>query len=276
MSSPAHLPSPGSEAYETLQDGVLLHQRDARGVHRLVLNDPAQFNALGEALLAALQQALQRVADDPSARAVVIGATGKAFCAGHNLKEMRARPEQAYYQDLFARCSRMMLAIRHLPVPVLAQVQGVATAAGCQLVAQCDLAVAAEEARFGVNGIDLGLFCSTPSVPLSRHMSPKQALEMLMTGAFIDATEAVRRGLINAAVPAAQLDEAIEQRLQALLARPREALAIGKQLFYQQAEMGLEAAYQLAGQTMACNLIHGVAQEGVQAFIEKRSPSWQA
>jgi enoyl-CoA hydratase/carnithine racemase len=269
-----HSPETAS-VFETLHDGVLLHQRDARGVHRLVLNDPGQFNALGEALLAALQQALQRVADDEAARAVVIAAMGKAFCAGHNLKEMRARPDQAYYQDLFARCSRMMLAIRRLPVPVIAQVQGVATAAGCQLVAQCDLAVAAEEARFGVNGIDLGLFCSTPSVPLSRHMSPKQAMEMLLTGDFIDAAQAVQRGLINAAVPAAELAAAVEQRLQAIVARPREALAMGKQLFYQQAEMGLEAAYQLAGQTMACNLMHPVAQEGVQAFIDKRSPAWR-
>ena len=252
------------------------HQRDARGVHRLVLNDPAQFNALGEALLGALQRALDHVADDAAARVVVISATGKAFCAGHNLKELRARPEQAYYQDLFARCSRMMLAIRRLPVPVLAQVQGVATAAGCQLVAQCDLAVAAQEVRFGVNGIDVGLFCSTPSVPLSRHMSPKQALEMLMTGGFIDAAEAVQRGLINAAVPAAELAAAVEHRVQAILARPRQALAMGKQLFYQQAEMGLEAAYQLAGQAMACNLIDDVAQEGVQAFIDKRAPAWRA
>lgn len=267
--------TPAPQDLQTLHDGVLLHQRDVRGVHWLVLNDPAQFNALGEALLTALEQGLQRVADDAAARAVVLAASGKAFCAGHNLKEMRARPEQTYYQDLFARCSRMMLTLRRLPVPVIARVQGVATAAGCQLVAQCDLAVAAETVRFGVNGIDLGLFCSTPSVPLSRHMSPKQALEMLMTGVFIDANEAVHRGLINAAVPVGQLDEAIEQRLQAIVARPREALAMGKQLFYQQAEMGLEAAYQLAGQTMACNLIHDVAQEGVQAFIDKRSPAWR-
>ena len=260
---------------ETLSDGVVRHLRDARGVHRLVLNDPAQFNVLGEALLAALMAGLQRVATDPAARVLVLAAEGRAFCAGHNLKEMRARPEQAYYQDLFARCSRMMLAIRQLPVPVIAQVQGVATAAGCQLVAQCDLAVAAEGVQIGVNGIDLGLFCATPSVPLSRHMGPKQALEMLITGGFIDAAEAVRRGLLNAAVPAAQLPEAVEQRVQAILARPREALAMGKQLFYQQSEMGLEAAYQLAGQAMACNLIHPVAQEGVQAFIDKRKPAWR-
>ena len=259
---------------QTLSDGVLRHLRDARGVHRLVLNDPAQFNALGETLLTALMAALQRVAQDEASRVVVIAAEGKAFCAGHNLKEMRARPEQAYYQDLFARCSRMMLAIRQLPVPVIAQVQGVATAAGCQLVAQCDLAVAAEGAHFGVNGIDLGLFCATPSVPLSRHMSPKQALEMLMTGGFIDAPEAVQRGLINAAVPAAQLAEAVEQRVQAIVARPREALAMGKQLFYRQLETGIEAAADDAGRTMACNMMDAAALEGVQAFIEKRPPAW--
>ena len=264
-----------SETLQTLSDGVLIHQRDARGVHRLILNDPAQFNTLGETLLAALHGALRLVAADPAARVVVLAAEGKAFCAGHNLKEMRARPELAYYQDLFARCSRMMMEIRRLPVPVIAQVQGVATAAGCQLVAQCDLAVAAEGVRFGVNGIDVGLFCATPSVPLSRQMGPKQAMEMLLTGGFIDAAEARQRGLVNRVVPSDGLATEVEQLVQAILGKPREAVAMGKQLFYQQAEMGLESAYQLAGQTMACNLVHEVAQEGVQAFIDKRSPSWR-
>ena len=264
-----------TETLQTLSDGVLIHERDARGVHRLTLNDPAHFNTLGETLLAALHQALRQVAADVEARVVVLAAAGKAFCAGHNLKEMRARPELAYYQDLFARCSRMMMEIRHLQVPVIAQVQGVATAAGCQLVAQCDLAVAAEGVRFGVNGIDVGLFCSTPSVPLSRQMAPKQAMEMLLTGGFIDAAEARARGLINRVVPAAGLEAEVEQLVQSILSKPREAVAMGKQLFYQQAEMGLEAAYQLAGQTMACNLVHEVAQEGVQAFIDKRSPAWR-
>jgi len=264
-----------SPTTHTLSEGVLIHQRDSQGVHRLTLNDPAQFNTLGESLLAALHQALRVVAADAQARVVVLAAAGKAFCAGHNLKEMRARPELAYYQDLFARCSRMMLDIRRLPVPVIAQVQGVATAAGCQLVAQCDLAVAAAGVRFGVNGIDVGLFCATPSVPLSRHMSPKQAMEMLLTGGFIDAGEACQRGLINRVVPADALVAEVDRLVAAVLAKPREAVAMGKQLFYQQSEMGLEAAYQLAGQTMACNLMHEVAQEGVQAFIDKRSPSWR-
>lgn len=259
-----------------LHDGVLRHAVDRQGVHRITLNQPAAFNVLSEAMLTALAEAIGRVGQDPQARVLVIGAEGKAFCAGHDLKEMRARPELAYYQDLFARCSRTMLALRRLPVPVIARVQGVATAAGCQLVAQCDLAVAADSARFGVNGIDLGLFCATPSVPLSRKMAAKPALEMLLTGAFIDAAQAQQQHLINRAVPAAALDEAVAAWVQALLQRPAGALALGKRLFYDQLEMGLEAAYQLAGQTMACNLIDEVAQEGVQAFIDKRAPSWRA
>lgn len=255
---------------------LLLHTRDARGVHTLTLNTPAAFNALSQAMLAALQQALDAVGQDAHARAVVIGAEGKAFCAGHNLKEMRANPDLAYYQRLFAQCSRVMLAIQNLPVPVVAQVQGLATAAGCQLVAQCDLAVAVDTARFGVNGIDVGLFCATPSVPLVRNMQPKQAMEMLLTGEFISAQEARSRGLVNRVVPAEQLQAETEKLVQAIVSKPREAVALGKQTFYKQKEMGIEAAYQLAGQSMACNMAHPVAQEGVQAFIEKRKPQWQA
>ena len=258
-----------------LQDGELRHLRDAQGVHWLTLNSPDTFNALGESMLQALQRAMDQVARDVDARAVVLGATGKAFCAGHNLKEMKACPELAYYQQLFAQCTRMMMALRKLPVPVIARVQGIATAAGCQLVAQCDLAVAADGVRFGVNGIDVGLFCATPSVPLSRNMQPKQAMEMLVTGGFIDAAEAQRRGLVNRVVAAEQLDAEVQSLLRSILGKPRLALAMGKQLFYQQAEMGIEAAYQLAGQTMACNMIDEVAQEGVQAFIEKREPTWR-
>lgn len=255
---------------------ILLHERDARGVHRFTLNTPRSFNVLSEAMLDALQKGLDAVAADPDARAVVIGAAGKAFCAGHDLKEMRATPDQAYYQALFARCTRVMLSIRRLEVPVLARVQGLATAAGCQLVAQCDLAVAAQEASFGVNGIDVGLFCATPGVALSRNLLPKQAMEMLLTGDFISADEARTRGLVNRVVAADALDDEVEQVLQRLLGKPREALAVGKALFYRQLETGIEAAYQLAGQTMACNMAHPVAQEGVQAFIEKRSPAWRA
>jgi enoyl-CoA hydratase/carnithine racemase len=252
----------------------LQHERDDRGVHTLVLDTPASFNVLSEAMLAALQQALDAVAADEAARAVVLAARGRAFCAGHDLKEMKARPDAAYYQDLFARCSRVMLSIQKLPVPVIARVQGLATAAGCQLVAQCDLAVAATGARFGVNGIDVGLFCATPSVPLVRNVPAKVAMEMLLTGMFIDAQEARARGLVNRVVEAEALDAEVESLLQAILAKPREAIAMGKEAFYRQREMGIEAAYQLAGQTMACNLVHPVAQEGVQAFIEKRKPQW--
>ena len=252
----------------------VLHTRDDRGVNWLTLNRPAALNTLSEEMLAALQAALDAVAADPSARLVVLAAEGKAFCAGHNLKEMRAQPELAYYQELFAQCTRMMLSIQNLPVPVLARVQGLATAAGCQLVAQCDLAVASTEASFGVNGIDVGLFCATPSVPLVRNIPAKQAMEMLLTGGFISAEEALARGLVNRVVAPDALDAGIEQMLQAILAKPREAIAMGKALFYQQRETSIAAAYQLAGQAMACNMVHPVAQEGVQAFIDKRKPQW--
>ena len=258
------------------ESSPLLLSCDARGVHTLTLNHPASFNTLGEDMLDALQAALDRVGRDPGARAVVLAAQGKAFCAGHNLKEMHAQPELTYYHKLFARCTRVMLAIQALPVPVLARVQGVATAAGCQLVAQCDLAVASTDARFGVNGIDVGLFCATPSVPLVRNIPAKQAMEMLLTGGFISAEEARARGLVNRVVAPPDLDAELEQLLLAILSKPREAIAMGKALFYQQRETGIAAAYQLAGQTMACNMAHPVAQEGVQAFIDKRKPHWPA
>ena len=255
-------------------NAVVLHHRDARGVHTLTLNSPSTFNALSETVLAALQHALDHVAQDDMGRVVVLSAEGKAFCAGHNLKEMRAQPELAYYQQLFAQCTRMMLAIQNLPVPVIARVQGIATAAGCQLVAQCDLAVASDSALFGVNGIDAGLFCATPSVPLSRNIGAKQAMEMLLTGDFLTAAQAQTQGLVNRVTVAAELDAQVERLVAAVLSKPREAVRMGKALFYKQREMGIEAAYQLAGQTMACNMVHPVAQEGVQAFIEKRAPQW--
>jgi enoyl-CoA hydratase/carnithine racemase len=260
----------------TPQADLLLHARDERGVHRLTLHAPTRFNVLSDEMLTALQSAVDMVAADPQARAVVIAAEGRAFCAGHDLKQMRSHPDIDYYRRLFARCTRVMMALRRLEVPVIARVQGLATAAGCQLVAQCDLAVAAEEASFGVNGIDVGLFCATPGVALSRNVLPKQAMEMLLTGDFISAQQACERGLVNRVVPAGELDAEVERLLQRLLAKPREALAMGKQLFYRQLETGIEAAYQLAGHTMACNMVHEVAQEGVQAFIDKRSPSWRS
>ncbi|MCW5648694.1 MAG: enoyl-CoA hydratase [Ramlibacter sp.] len=254
---------------------ALIERRDDRGVWTLTMNRPESFNALGEDLLEALQAALDRVADDGEARVVVLGAQGRAFCPGHNLKEMIATPELAYYQKLFARCSRMMLSIQKLPVPVIARVQGLATAAGCQLVAQCDLAVASEEARFAVSGVNFGLFCSTPSVPLVRNMAPKQAMEMLVTGEFISARQAMERALVNRVVAAAALDAEVEQLVMSILAKPRLAIAMGKELFYRQREMGTEAAYQLAGQTMAINMMDATAQEGVRAFTEKRAPAWK-
>ena len=257
------------------EDGLVLHQHDARGVHRLTLNSPTSFNVLGEAVLGELQRQFDAIAADPTARVLVIAAEGKAFCAGHDLKQMKANPQLAYYQRLFAQCSKMMLSIQKLPMPVIARVQGLATAAGCQLVAQCDLAVSVDTARFGVNGIDVGLFCATPSVPLVRNMQPKQAMEMLLTGGFIGAEEARARGLVNRVVSADALDAAVEELVAAIVAKPRAAVAAGKELFYRQRELGIEAAYQLAGQSMACNMMLDVAQEGVQAFIDKREPTWR-
>ena len=257
-----------------MNNDPLLHVRDERGVHTITLNNPKSFNVLSEAMMAAFQRALDAVAADPAARLVVVAAEGRAFCAGHDLKEMRARPELAYYRTLFATCSKLMMSIRRLEVPVIARVHALATAAGCQLVAQCDLAVAADSASFGVNGIDVGLFCATPGVALSRNMLPKQAMEMLLTGDFIAAAEAKARGLVNRVVPADHLDAEVQALVTRILGKPREAIAMGKALFYRQLETGMESAYQLAGQTMACNMVHGVAQEGVQAFIEKRAPQW--
>ncbi len=255
---------------------VLLSHCDARGVQTLTLNRPAAFNALSEALLAALSAELERIATDERVRVVVLAAAGRAFCAGHDLKEMRSAPSLAYYQDLFGRCGEVMLAIQQLPVPVIARVQGMATAAGCQLVAQCDLAVAATDARFSVSGINLGLFCATPSVALSRNVGRKDAFEMLVTGDFISADEARARGLLNRVVDAAQLDAEVERLAASILAKPRVAVAMGKALFYRQLEQGLAAAYTDAAQTMACNMMDGSALEGVQAFIDKRPPAWPA
>lgn len=256
-------------------DPPLRHERDARGVHRITLAEPRSYNVLSDAMLDALLAATGRVADDAEARAVVIAAEGKAFCAGHNLREMLAHPDLSYYQALFGKCSRMMLGLLKLPVPVLARVQGIATAAGCQLVAQCDLAVAAQGVKFGVNGIDVGLFCATPSVPLVRNLGPKLAMEMLVTGEFITAEQACAQGLVNRVVAPEALDGAVESLVEAILSKPREALALGKQCFYAQREMGIEAAYQLAGQTMAHNMMQPCAQEGVLAFTEKRAPAWK-
>ena len=253
---------------------LLLEARSPDGVVTLTLNRPAQFNSLSEEMLAALQAAFDRLGADAGARVIVIAAAGKAFCAGHDLKQMKSNPRQEYYEKLFADCARLMLTIQRVPQPVIARIHGIATAAGCQLVATCDLAVAAEGTRFGVNGIDVGLFCSSPSVALARNVGRKQAFEMLVTGEFIDAATARARGLVNRVVPADQLDAEVKRLADAIVAKPAVAIGMGKGLFYRQLEMGVDAAYQLAGQTMACNMIDDVAQEGVAAFMEKRKPHW--
>jgi enoyl-CoA hydratase/carnithine racemase len=254
----------------------VLNERDARGVITLTLNRPQQFNALSEEMMAALQAELDAVARDDAARAVVIAARGKAFCPGHDLKQMRANPSVDYYRQLFAQCARLMMTIQRMPQPVIARVHGIATAAGCQLVAMCDLAVASSDARFAVSGINVGLFCSTPGVALSRNVGRKEAFEMLVTGDFIDAATAQARGLVNRVVPGEQLDAEIEKLVASIVAKPRVAIAMGKELFYRQLETGIESAYQMAGQTMACNMIDEAAQEGVQAFMDKRRPNWSA
>ena len=246
-----------------------------RGVVTLMLNRPHAFNALSEAMLAALQHEFDAIAEDTSVRVVVVAAEGKAFCAGHDLKEMRAKPSLEYYGRLFSQCSEMMLGIQRLPVPVIACVQGIATAAGCQLVAMCDLAVAASTARFAVSGVNLGLFCSAPGVALSRNILRKAAFEMLVTGEFISAEEAKVRGLINRVAEPEQLDAEVEKLVAAIIAKPRIAVAMGKEFFYRQIELDIASAYEAAAQTMACNMMDEAALEGVQAFIDKRQARWK-
>ena len=258
----------------SIDEPLVKRAQDTRGVVTLTLNRPQAYNALSEAMLAALQRELDSIAADESVRVVVLAAEGKAFCAGHDLREMRAQPSQEYYERLFGQCSRVMLSLTRLPIPVIARVHGVATAAGCQLVAQCDLAVAADTARFAVSGVNLGLFCSTPGVPLSRNLSRKRAFEMLVTGEFIDAREAQARGLINRVAEGGALDAEVERLVASIVAKPRVAVALGKELFYRQAELGLAGAYEAAGETMACNMMEEAALEGVQAFIDKRVPRW--
>jgi len=253
---------------------VLLRE-DKDGIATLTLNRPDQFNSLSEALIDALQRELERVAADGSVRVVVLAGAGRAFCAGHDLKEMRANPKQAYYEDLFARCGRMMQMVVSLPKPVIARVHGVATAAGAQLVASCDLAIASENARFGTTGINLGLFCSTPSVAVSRAMGRKRSFEMLFTGEMVDAKTAEGLGLVNRVVPLAELDAAVAGVAKKIAAQPASAVRIGKQMFYRQLSMELPEAYRFAGDTMAANMMEADAIEGIDAFIEKRDPAWK-
>ncbi|MCD6071845.1 MAG: enoyl-CoA hydratase [Microvirga sp.] len=262
-------------AQQALSGESILLREEQAGVVTLTLNRPAQFNALSEEMLSALQEALDELRQDDAVRCVVIAASGKAFCAGHDLKQMRANPRQDYYDTLFARCSRVMQAIVNLPVPVIARVHGMATAAGCQLVASCDLAVAAESATFAVSGINVGLFCSTPAVALSRNVSPKHAFDMLVTGRFISSAEALSFGLVSRVAPDASLDEAVEALTASICAKSPVAIRTGKAMFGRQRSMSLEEAYSYAGNVMACNMMAEDAAEGIDAFMAKRKPVWK-
>jgi enoyl-CoA hydratase/carnithine racemase len=257
------------------QAELVLHRSDARGVHLICLNQPDAFNVLSSEAMRQLQEMLDAIAKDEQARVVVISAKGRAFCAGHDLREMRASPSLDYYKTLFHQCSTMMMSVQRLPVPVIALVDGIATAAGCQLVAMCDLAVASQTSKFAVSGVNLGLFCATPSVALSRNLSRKAAFEMLVTGEFISAEQALVKGLLNAVVASDQLSASCDAYVDSILAKPRTAVAIGKKLFYEQLEQPIEAAYLNAENAMACNMMDESALEGVQAFIDKRKPAWK-
>lgn len=263
-----------AHAANTNEEPILL-RTDQNGVATLTLNRPKQFNALSQAMLDALQSELDAIAADETVRVVVIASNGKAFCAGHDLKEMRSHTEQEFHQALFTQCSRMMMTINQMPQPVIARVHGLATAAGCQLVAACDLAVAADSATFATSGIRVGLFCSTPSVAVSRNLGRKKAMEILLTGDFIDAHTAAQEGLINYAVPAEQLDATLQRLTDAIVAKSPYAVASGKRMFYQQLEMDMADAYDYAAEVMACDMMSTDAGEGIDAFIQKRQPIWQ-
>jgi acyl-CoA hydrolase/enoyl-CoA hydratase/carnithine racemase len=249
-------------------------REDHQGVVTLRLNRAQQLNALSESMLGALQTELDSLAGDTRVRCVVIAGDGKAFCAGHDLSEMRSHQDVAYFQALFARCSEVMQSVRALPVPVIARVQGIAAAAGCQLVGACDLAIASDTARFAVSGINVGLFCATPSVALSRNVSSKRAFDMLVTGRFIDAATAVDWGLINEAVPEQELDAAIQRKTSAIAGKSPAAIRLGKAMFYQQQSMALRGAYEYAGGIMARNMMENDVSEGIDAFFSKRPPVW--
>jgi enoyl-CoA hydratase/carnithine racemase len=258
---------------------TILERYDTGAVAHLRMNSPERLNALSDEMLSALQSAFDTLKDDRAIRAVILSGAGKAFCAGHDLKQMTAGRQaedggQAYFADLFDRCARMMLTIRDLPQPVIAQAHGIATAAGCQLVASCDLAVAAEGTRFGVNGVNIGLFCSTPMVALSRNLSRKHAFEMLTTGQFIDATRAETLGLINRVVPPERLEAETQDLAETLAAKLGAAIKIGKRAFYDQIEMPVEAAYAHAGAVMVENMLFRDTEEGIAAFLGKRDPDW--
>lgn len=257
----------------------ILERRDTDAVCHLHLNAPERLNALSDEMLAALQEQIDALHDDTSVRVVVISGAGKAFCAGHDLKQMTAGRQaedggKAYFKDLFDRCARVMTGVQRLPQPVIAQVHGIATAAGCQLVASCDMAIAAEGTRFGVNGVNIGLFCSTPMVALSRNIPRKQAFEMLVTGQFIDAHRAEALGLVNKVVPADDLAVSTQDLAQLVASKLGAAVKIGKHAFYEQVQMGLDDAYAYTGQVMVENMLYRDTEEGIAAFLEKRPPDW--
>ncbi len=256
-------------------DQAVLLREDLAGICTLTLNRPHQYNALSESLIEALQRTFDGIAEDPTVRVVVITGAGRGFCAGHDLKEMNAHAEQSYFEDLFSRCNHMMQSIITLPQPVIAKVHGLATANGCQLVSICDLAVAADSAQFALCGVKLGLFCSTPSVGVSRNILRKRAFELLVTGEFFDAQTATNDGLINRAVPEYQLDAEVTRLAESIIANPAVAIETGKKMFYRQLELDLEDAYDYAGDVMARNMMAEDAREGIAAFLGKRKPKWQ-
>ncbi|MFN3553788.1 MAG: enoyl-CoA hydratase [Novosphingobium meiothermophilum] len=254
---------------------LIVRTNDGRGRTDIVLNRPDKFNALSEAMLAALLSELEALAADPALRVVVLSGAGKAFCAGHDLAEMQANRSLDHFRKLFAACTEVMEAIVALPVPVIAKVHGVATAAGCQLVGACDLAVAAESARFAVSGINVGLFCSTPAVALSRNVPTKRAFEMLVTGRFVDACVAAEWGLINTITPSETLDDAVNDLAQTIISKNPDAIRRGKALFYAQREVPRAEAYRLACEVMARNMMDENTNEGIEAFLAKREPVWR-
>jgi enoyl-CoA hydratase/carnithine racemase len=253
----------------------LILRADAGGVATLTLNRPAQLNAINGAMLDEMQRALDVIAGDESVRVVVIAGAGQTFSPGHDLKEMLANSNEAFIGDLFRRCCNVMLTIQRLPQPVIAKVRGIATAAGCQIVAACDLAVSTDDARFATSGVNFGLFCATPGVPVSRNVSRKRAFEMLMTGQFIDSATALDWGLVNRVAPPDRLDAETTALAQSMIDKPRAVLAAGKQFFYEQLELALEDAYGLASEVITRNMLGDDAQEGVGAFVEKRKPRWK-
>ena len=258
---------------------ALLMRKDEGAIARLTMTSPQNLNALSDGMLLELQDALDALSEDRDIRVVILSGEGKAFCAGHDLKEMtKGRADDdggaAYFADLFARCATMMQTIPRLPQPVIAQVHGIATAAGCQLVASCDMAVAAEGTKFGVNGVNIGLFCSTPMVALSRNIARKKAFEILTTGRFLEASEAMEQGLINTAVPIDDLAKATTDLAQLVASKLGSAVKIGKQAFYEQIQMPLAEAYAYTGDVMVQNMLNRDTEEGIAAFLEKRDPTW--